>query len=135
MNNFFEKILNKIPFSLKMKITFWYMGFMTGLVILFLTIIFYISDNIIRNSIFEDLKTTVNYVFTQIDYSDDELDFDESIEILRNNIEISIYNKDKEFIYGSALNDFEDSSFQEDIVKTVRRGNEKWYVYENRKDS
>ena len=88
MNNFFEKILNKIPFSLKMKITFWYMGFMTGLVILFLTIIFYISDNIIRNSIFEDLKTTVNYVFTQIDYSDDELDFDESIEILRNNIEI-----------------------------------------------
>lgn len=136
MNNFFEKILNKIPFSLKMKITFWYMGFMTGLVILFLTIIFYISDNIIRNSIFEDLKTTVNYVFTQIDYSDDELDFDESIEILRNNIEISIYNKDKEFIYGSALNDFdfEDSSFQEDIVKTVRRGNEKWYVYENRKE-
>ena len=133
MNNFFEKILNKIPFSLKMKITFWYMGFMTGLVILFLTIIFYISDNIIRNSIFEDLKTTVNYVFTQIDYSDDELDFDESIEILRNNIEISVYNKDKEFIYGSALNDFEDSSFQEDIVKTVRRGNEKWYVYENRK--
>ena len=46
------------------------MGLMTGLVIFFLSIIFYISDNLIRNSIHEDLKNTVNSVFGQIEISD-----------------------------------------------------------------
>lgn len=112
------------------------MGLMTGLVIFFLSIIFYISDNLIRNSIHEDLKNTVNSVFGQIEISDNnEPDFDESLVLLRNNIEISIYNKDLEFIYGSALSDFnfENSPFHENTIRTIRKGDEKWYVYENKK--
>jgi len=56
--------MNKI--SIKLKIMLWYMGLMTGLVILFLLIIFYMSEKIIHSYEYGYLKTTVESSFKEI---------------------------------------------------------------------
>lgn len=126
--------MNKI--SIKLKITLWYMGVMTGLVALFLLIIFYISENIIHSYEYKHLKNTVEGSFKEINLIKGELTIDNDLETKIDTIQISIYNKDFEFIYGdNPLNfEFDDSFSEKRNVKAVKNGKNKWYVYESRKN-
>ena len=123
MNRFivnFKKKLNS-KFSIKIKITLWYMILMTGLIIIFLGTIFYISNNLVRNSAYANLKDIVDKSFMQITYKKNNLEIDDDLETLTGNIQLSIFNKDKEFIYGnSPLNfDFDDTLTDNGEIKIV----------------
>ncbi|RRD40210.1 sensor histidine kinase [Leptotrichia sp. OH3620_COT-345] len=124
--------MNKL--SIKLKITFWYMSLMTGLVIIFLGIIFYISENIIRNSVYNTLKQTVNNAAQEIDFYGDGLEIDADLQIFNNNIYISIYD-DSGFIYGNYPLNFKDEKiFSHNVIKSIKYKNEKWYIYELKKN-
>ena len=122
--------------SVKTRITFWYVSLMIILVVFFLGIIFYISENLIINAEHNNLKQTVNESFKEIIFYNDELEIDKDLDVLNNNIHISIFDEDKNFIYGDfPLNfKFEDSFSDNGKVKVIKRGNRKWYIYEARKN-
>ncbi|MDO5089406.1 MAG: HAMP domain-containing sensor histidine kinase [Leptotrichiaceae bacterium] len=119
--------------SIKMKITFWYMSLMTGLIIIFLGIIFYISENIIRNSVYDNLKQTVANAAQEIDFYGDGIEIDADLQIFNNNVHIAIYD-DSGFIYGNYPLNFKDEKiFSDKIIKSVKHKNKKWYIYELKK--
>lgn len=108
---------------------------MTGLVILFLGIIFYISNNLVRNSAYTNLKDIVEKSFLQVTYKNQQLEIDNDLETLAGNTQLSIFNKDGEFIYGnSPLNfDFDDTLSDKKEIKIVKNENKRWYIYEEKK--
>ncbi len=122
--------------SVKTRITFWYVSLMIILVVFFLGIIFYISENLIINAEHNNLRQTVNESFKEIILYNDELEIDKDLDVLNNNVHISIFDEDKNFIYGDfPLNfKFEDSFSDNGKVKVIKRGNRKWYIYEARKN-
>ena len=97
--------MNKI--SIKLKIMLWYMGLMTGLVILFLLIIFYMSEKIIHSYEYGYLKTTVESSFKEIYVKNGEIIVDNDMETKINTIQISVYNKNLGFVYGNNPLNFE----------------------------
>ena len=104
--------MNKI--SIKLKIMLWYMGLMTGLVILFLLIIFYMSEKIIHSYEYGYLKTTVESSFKEIYVKNGEIIVDNDMETKINTIQISVYNKNLGFVYGNNPLNFEyDDTFYE----------------------
>lgn len=132
IKQFFQRNL-----SIKWSITMWYMFLMTGLVAIFLSIILYLSNNIIRQNVYDYLKNGVQNSFSQIE-SDEEgnIIIDNKLDTILGVVEISIYNKDKEFVYGNSSIDFEyDDNF--DLIKkfnTLKYNHDKWYIYEDVKN-
>lgn len=129
LKNFLRKNL-----SVKLKITIWYMFLMTGLVTFFLISILYLGNNVIRNNVYEYLKNGVHSSFSQIIYTDEGyIEIDNNLETLKGVIELSVYNKDKEFIYGNYSIDFDYEYKQFNNIgnfMTIKNGRDKWYVYE-----
>ena len=80
--------MNKL--SIKLKITLWYMGLMTGLVILFLLIIFYMSEYIIHSYEYDRLKSTVESSFREISVKDEEIIVESGMETKVDTIQISV---------------------------------------------
>ena len=104
--------MNKI--SIKLKIMLWYMGLMTGLVILFLLIIFYMSEKIIHSYEYGYLKTVVESSFKEIYVKNGEIIVDNDMETKINTIQISVYNKNLGFVYGNNPLNFEyDDTFSD----------------------
>ena len=120
-----ENLIGRL--SIKIKIILWYMFLMTGLVILFLGIIFYISNNLVRNSAYTNLKDIVEKSFLQVTYKNQQLEIDNDLETLAGNTQLSIFNKDGEFIYGnSPLNfDFDDTLSDKKEIKIVKNENKR----------
>ena len=116
--------------SVKTRITFWYVSLMIILVVFFLSIIFYISENLIINSEHNNLKNTVNKSFDKIVFYDNELEIDRDLNVYINNVHISIFDEDKKFIYGDfPLNfKFDDYFSENKKVKIVKRGNKMVYL-------
>jgi len=125
--------MNKI--SIKLKITLWYMGLMTGLVILFLLIIFYMSEYIIHSYEYDRLKSTVESSFREISIKDEEIIIESGMETKVDTIQISVYNKNLGFVYGNnPLNfDYDDTFSDKKNIKIIKYHQEKWYVYESKK--
>lgn len=123
-------------FSIKLKITFWYMGLMISLAALFLIIIFYISENIIHSNEYSYLKNIVKNSFREIKYTNGELVIDDDLQTKIDTIQISVYNRNLEFVYGDNPFNFKfnDTFSEKDVIKTVRHEKEKWYVYESKKN-
>ena len=80
---------------------------MTGLVILFLLIIFYMSEKIIHSYEYGYLKTVVESSFKEIYVKNGEIIVDNDMETKINTIQISVYNKNLGFVYGNNPLNFE----------------------------
>lgn len=135
MNNksFFQKLFKR-ELSIKFKITLWYSLFMVGLISLFLMTMFYISNNLVRNVAFEQLKETVNKSFSQINYEDENLVIDEDLEFLVNNIQLSIFDTSGELIYGFSpfYFDVDSQLTQNENIRIIKNKYHRWYSYEQK---
>ena len=71
-----------------------------------------------------------------MEFKDGEIILDNNLEAAVNEIFVSIYDSDKEFIYGDSYLDFEfKNAFSgEKSVMTVQYESSKWYVYEIKKE-
>ena len=122
--------------SIKLKITFWYTGLIIGIAVLFFGTMFYINDYVVRNSVNNRLKKTVERTVANMEFIDGQIILDNNLEATVNEIFISIYDSDKEFIYGDSHLDFEFAdafSNGKSVVRTVQYESSKWYVYEIKK--
>ena len=122
--------------SIKLRITFWYTGLIIGIAVLFFGTMFYINDYVVRNSVNNRLKKTVERTVENMEFVDGQIILDNNLEATVNEIFISIYDSDKEFIYGDSHLDFEFAdafSNGKSVVRTVQYESSKWYVYEIKK--
>lgn len=132
------KKLFKGDFSIKMKIIFWYTSFIVSIIVLFLGSMFYISSAIVRNSAHSRLKKAVENTYDKIEFSNNELLLDDNLESVVDDIFISIYDNNLNFVYGDAYLELEfEGAFSENgNIKTVKQefSDSKWYIYEIKKN-
>ena len=137
-NNFVNKINNKKRISIKTKIALWYTSMIIIIVLCFLGTMFYISSIAVKNSVYKRLKTTVEKINQNIEFEDGELMIDNNLSVITNDIFISIYDKNYDFIYGNTNIDLEVSknSAESNKLKIIKQenSNSKWYVYDIRKN-
>ena len=117
--------------SIKFKISLWYMGIMILLVISSLSIVFYISENIIHSSVHTYLKDVVMHRLDYLTIKNGEIIIDSNFDTMIQNVEIAIYDKDFKFLYGNSPNGFEmnNKKSKDDKIVIIRSHNQKWYVY------
>ena len=129
---------NKKRISIKTKITLWYTSMIVIIVLCFLGAMFYISSIAVKNSVYKRLKTTVEKINKSIELENGELIIDNNLSVITDDIFISIYDKNLNFIYGNTDIDLEVSqnSDESNKVKIVKQknSNSKWYVYDIRKN-
>ena len=78
--------------SIKLKITLWYTAFMALLIILTLIVLFSISSVQVLSDARARLRNTVLQAFSEIDYEDGLLTFDDDINYLEEGVYISVYD-------------------------------------------
>lgn len=149
MNKLADKIkrLYEGKISIKARIALWYTGLIVVIVSTFLGTMFYISSYIVRDSVHERLKKAVESTFEQVEFLEEGIVLENNLGVPVDDIYISMYNQNKEFIYGDSHLDFEypDAFSGEDKVKIVRSNwnyisqlevtrDYRWYVYEMPKE-
>ena len=117
--------------SIKLKIGLWYMGIMVLLVFSSLSIVFYISENIIHSNVKTYLKDVVTHRLDYLTIKNGEIIINSNFDTMIQNVEIAIYDKDFKFLYGNSPNGFEmdNEKSKDDKIIIVRSNNQKWYVY------
>ena len=78
--------------SIKLRITFWYTGLIIGIAVLFFGTMFYINDYVVRNSVNNRLKKTVERTVENMEFVDGQIILDNNLEATVNEIFISIYD-------------------------------------------
>ena len=137
-NPIFEKVNTNLnnKFSIRSRIALWYLISMGFIVIIYSGLFFYITNNIVRKSTYTYLKERVNKSFSSIRYiqEDKELEIDDNLQTLNGSIQLSIFNNQKEFIYGnSPLNfKFDDTLSDNGKVRILKHKNQRWYLYEEK---
>ncbi|BBM45242.1 HAMP domain-containing sensor histidine kinase [Leptotrichia trevisanii] len=129
---------NKKRISIKTKITLWYTSMIVIIVLCFLGAMFYIGSIAVKNSVYKRLKTTVEKINRNIEFKDGELMIENNLSVITDDIFISIYDKNLDFIYGNTNIDLEVSKnpTESNKLKIVKQANSnsKWYVYDIRKN-
>ena len=82
--------MNKL--SIKSKITFWYIGLMISLIVVFLITIIYISENLVRANAYKNLKSSVVSAFDEIEVYDGELTIDNDFIMMKQDLFMGIFH-------------------------------------------
>lgn len=117
--------------SIKLKITLWYTVFMALLIILTLIVLFSISSVQVLSDARARLRNTVLQAFSEIDYEDGLLTFDDDINYLEEGVYISVYDAQGYLLYGRTPTGFSGAStLIMDQMQQVGSGQDFWYVYD-----
>lgn len=135
-----KKIFNK-KISIKSKIILMYTSINIGMMLLFLVTMFYINMIVVRNSINDRLKKSVNSVFEKIEVVDGEITLEKNLDTPVDDIYISIYDKNDEFIYGNNHllsenpNLIIEKNNKINVIKFEENGEVfKWYIFQTKKN-
>ena len=117
--------------SIKLKITLWYTAFMALLIVVTLTALFSISSVRVLSDARTRLKNTVLQAFSEIDYEDGLLTFDDDINYLEEGVYISVYDTQGYLLYGRAPSGFSGApTLIMDQIQQIGSGQDFWYVYD-----
>ena len=117
--------------SIKLKITLWYTAFMALLIILTLIVLFSISSVRVLSDARTRLKNTVLQAFSEIEYEDGLLTFDDDINYLEEGVYISVYDTQGYLLYGRTPAGFSGAStLIMDQMQQIGSGQDFWYVYD-----
>jgi len=117
--------------SIKIKVTLWYVAFMLIIVLLVLTFILSISDNLLRSSSQSQLKSIVEKSLEEIEFDDGALEIDDDLDFFQNGAYLSVYDKNGSLVYGRTPSDFTGNiAFSSGEMQTVGDGDQQWYVYD-----
>ena len=117
--------------SIKLKITLWYTAFMALLIILTLIVLFSISSVQVLSDARARLRNTVLRAFSEIDYEDGLLTFDDDINYLEEGVYISVYDAQGYLLYGRTPTGFSGAStLIMDQMQQFGSGQDFWYVYD-----
>ena len=117
--------------SIKLKLTCLYGGFMILLIVAALAILFSLSTQEVLSSVQSDLKEQVQGSVEELEEEDGKLEVDSDFYTMENGGYLSVYSVDGDFLYGRIPAGFGGQpDFEHDILRTVREGQETFYVFD-----
>ena len=117
--------------SIKLKLTCLYGGFMILLIVAALAILFSLSTQEVLSSVQSDLKEQVQGSVEELEEEDGELEVDSDFYTMENGVYLSVYSVDGDFLYGRIPTGFGGQpDFEYDTLRTVREGQETFYVFD-----
>ncbi|WP_369792756.1 sensor histidine kinase [Eubacterium sp. ER2] len=117
--------------SVKLKLTCLYGGFMILLIVAALAILFSLSTQEVLSSVQSDLKEQVQGSVEELEEEDGKLEVDSDFYTMENGVYLSVYSVDGDFLYGRIPAGFGGQpDFEHDILRTVREGQETFYVFD-----
>lgn len=117
--------------SLKWKLTVLYTVLMTIVVCMVLGILFSLSNQEILSTIQITLKERVSGSFDDIKYEDGKLDFDSDILELEDNIYLSVYDENGNFLYGKIPYGFnQKTAFSDGEIQDSYSDKVRFYVFD-----
>ena len=117
--------------SIKLKLTCLYGGFMILLIVAALAILFSLSTQEVLSSVQSDLKEQVQGSVEELEEEDGKLEVDSDFYTMENGVYLSVYSVDGDFLYGRIPTGFGGQpDFEHDTLRTVREGQETFYVFD-----
>jgi len=116
--------------SIKMKVTLWYTGLITIIMVLVLAFVFTSSDKLLFAKMEGQLEHVVQESVEELDEEHGHLDVDE-VEYYDDGIYLLIYDEQGSLISGRTPADFTlDTPFQLEQLRTIENNNQEWLVYD-----
>lgn len=121
--------------SIKLKLTCLYGGFMILLIVAALVILFSLSNQEVLSSVQSDLREQVQGSVEELEAEGGYLEVDSDFYNMENGVYLSVYSEDGTFLYGRIPTGFGGQpDFQNDSLRTVREGQETFYVFDMSQD-
>lgn len=117
--------------SIKLKLTCLYGGFMILLIVAALAILFSLSNQEVLSSVQSDLREQVQGSVEELEAEGGYLEVDSDFYNMENGVYLSVYGVDGTFLYGRIPTGFGNQpDFENDSLRTVREGQETFYVFD-----
>ena len=117
--------------SIKLKLTCLYGGFMLLLIVAALAILFSLSTQEVLSSVQSDLREQVQGSVEELEAEGGYLEVDSDFYNMENGVYLSVYGVDGTFLYGRIPTGFGGQpDFENDSLRTVREGQETFYVFD-----
>ena len=117
--------------SVKSKITLWYTAFMTLLIVASLLVLFSISSIRVLSDARTRLKNTVLQGYSEVEYADGLLTFDDDLNYLEEGVYLCAYDSEGYLLYGRTPAGFSGApTLIMDQLRQVGDGHDFWYVYD-----
>lgn len=117
--------------SIKLKLTCLYGGFMLLLIVAALAILFSLSTQEVLSSVQSDLREQVQGSVEELEAEGGYLEVDSDFYNMENGVYLSVYSEDGTFLYGRIPTGFGGQpDFENDSLRTVREGKETFYVFD-----
>ena len=117
--------------SVKSKITLWYTAFMTLLIVASLLVLFSISSIRVLSDARTRLKNTVLQGYSEVEYADGLLTFDDDLNYLEEGVYLCAYDSEGYLLYGRTPAGFSGApTLIMDQLRQVGEGHDFWYVYD-----
>lgn len=117
--------------SIKLKLTCLYGGFMILLIVVALAILFSLSNQEVLSSVQSDLREQVQGSVEELEAEGGYLEVDSDFYNMENGVYLSVYSEDGTFLYGRIPTGFGGQpDFENDSLRTVREGQETFYVFD-----
>lgn len=121
--------------SIKLKLTCLYGGFMILLIVAALAILFSLSNQEVLSSVQSDLREQVQGSVEELEAEGGYLEVDSDFYNMENGVYLSVYGVDGTFLYGRISTGFgSQPDFEHDTLRTVREGQETFYVFDMSQD-
>lgn len=121
--------------SIKLKLTCLYGGFMILLIVAALAILFSLSNQEVLSSVQSDLREQVQGSVEELEAEGGYLEVDSDFYNMENGVYLSVYSEDGTFLYGRIPTGFGGQpDFENDSLRTVREGQETFYVFDMSQD-
>lgn len=117
--------------SIKLKLTCLYGGFMILLIVAALAILFSLSNQEVLSSVQSDLREQVQGSVEELEAEGGYLEVDSDFYNMEKGVYLSVYSEDGTFLYGRIPTGFGGQpDFENDSLRTVREGQETFYVFD-----
>lgn len=117
--------------SIKAKLTGMYAGSMLLLICVSLGVLFSLSSQEILSSVQSDLREQVQEGSNELEEEEGRLQVDTDFYAMKNNVYLSVYSREGEFLYGRIPAGFDlQPSFENDKIRTIKNGQEQFYIFD-----
>lgn len=116
--------------SVKAKITMWYTGLIVAVLGVIFAAVIYAADDVLLLGLQDDLENEVYGNASSLELRrDGSLRLDE-LDFLHDNIMLAVYNADGTMIAGLTPMQMPETDFKSELLQTVTRGSQTWYVFD-----
>ena len=118
-------------FTIRTRVTSWYVAFLLLVVILFFAVIMFISNFLIQQDIKSDLSRVTNDSVSNVSFKDNELKIDKNMIFYRDHTSLLVYKENNFIVAGTLPEEIKSPiPFVPNQVRKIIAGDKNFYVYD-----